>query len=104
MDTWDKVALGYDGFERWTEDCEKVPYVHYEDIVNCVKGMSSVTLQEPIKGHCKDCKYFEWDSVAEINGLLLIVAHETCSKWGNGCKTNENGYCFLFESKSEVEK
>lgn len=60
--------------------------------------------QEPIKGHCKDCKYFEYDTVAKIDGLRLIVAHEICSKWGDGCKTTENGYCFLFESKSEVEE
>lgn len=60
--------------------------------------------QEPIKEHCKDCKYFEYDSVAKIDGVPLIVAHEICSKWGRGCKTNENGYCFLFESKSEVEE
>ena len=60
--------------------------------------------EEPIEGHCKDCKYFEYDSWAKVNGMELIVAHEICSKWGRGCKTKENGYCFLFESKSEVEE
>ena len=48
---------------------------------------------------CKDCKYFEYDSVAKVNGIPLIVAHEICSKWGDGCKTSEDGYCFLFEPK-----
>lgn len=48
-------------------------------------------------GHCKDCKYFEYDSVAKVDGIPLIVAHEICSKWGDGCKTREDGYCFLFE-------
>lgn len=48
-------------------------------------------------GHCKDCKYFEYDSVAKVDGIPLIVAHEICSKWGDGCKTKEDGYCFLFE-------
>ena len=50
---------------------------------------------------CKDCKHFEYDSVAKVDGVPLIVAHEICSKWGNGCKTREDGYCFLFESKEE---
>ena len=59
-------------------------------------------------GHCKDCKYFEYDSVAKVNGIPLIVAHEICSKWGDGCKTREDGYCFLFEpqpykGESEVQ-
>ncbi len=32
--------------------------------------------------HCKDCKYFEYDSVAKVDGIPLIVAHEICSRWG----------------------
>lgn len=54
-------------------------------------------------GHCKDCKYFEYDNRASLNGIPLIVAHEICKKWGGGCKTEENGYCFLFESKENKE-
>lgn len=50
---------------------------------------------------CRDCKYFEYNSVAKVDGIPLIVAHEICSKWGNGCKTSEDGYCFLFEPKEE---
>ncbi len=52
---------------------------------------------QPKTGHCKDCKYFEHDSVAKVDGIPLIGAHEICNKWGDGCKTKENGYCFLFE-------
>lgn len=62
-----------------------------------------VTPQQKI-GHCKDCKYFEYDSWANVDGIPLIVAHEICSRWGNGCKTKEDGYCFMFEPKmQEVE-
>lgn len=53
---------------------------------------------------CKDCKYFEYNSVAKVDGIPLIVAHEICSKWGDGCKTSEDGYCFLFEPKEEEIK
>jgi Zn finger protein HypA/HybF involved in hydrogenase expression len=46
-----------------------VPYVHYDEMVNCVKGMPTVTPQEPRKGHwminkeknlakCSNCKFF----------------------------------------------
>ena len=58
---------------------------------------------EEIK-HCKDCKYFEYDSVAKVGGIPLIVAHEICSKWGDGCKTKEDGYCFLFEPRESEDK
>lgn len=69
-----------------------------------IKALPSVTPKEKI-GHCKDCKYFEYDSVANVNGIPLIVAHEICSRWGDGCKTKEDGYCFLFEAADkEVER
>ena len=55
-------------------------------------------------GHCKDCKYFGYDSVAKVNGIPLIVAHEICSRWGDGCKTKEDGYCFLFEPQESEDK
>ena len=59
---------------------------------------------EPKTGHCKDCKYFEYDSVAKVDGIPLIVAHEICSKWGDGCKTKEDGYCFLYEPQERSDK
>ena len=52
-----------------------------------------------MRDRCKDCKYFEYDSAAKVDGIPLIVAHEICKRWGNGCKTKEDGYCFLFEPK-----
>lgn len=59
---------------------------------------------QPKTGHCKDCKYFEYNSWEKVNGIPLIVAHEICSKWGSGCKTSEEGYCFLFEPQESEEQ
>ena len=64
--------------------------------IKALRALPSVTPQ-PKVGRCKDCKYFEYDSVAKVDGIPLIVAHEICKKWGDGCKTKEDGYCFLFE-------
>ena len=52
---------------------------------------------------CKDCKHFETDVVATCDGIPLIVGHECCTKWGDGCKTKEDGYCFMFEADKEVD-
>ena len=60
--------------------------------------------QESKTEYCKDCKYFEYDSMAKVDGIPLIVAHEICSKWGDGCKTKEDGYCFLFEPQERSDK
>jgi len=52
-------------------------------------------------GKCSECKHFEYDSVVIVDGIPLILAHEICNKWGEGCKTKEDGYCFMFERKEE---
>lgn len=72
-------------------------------IMQDILDLPSVTPQ-PKVGHCKDCKHFEYDSVANVDGVPLIVAHEICSSWGDGCKTSEDGYCFLFEPKMQEVK
>lgn len=71
--------------------------------VNELMELPSIHPQEPKTGYCKDCKYFEYDSVAKVDGIPLIVAHEICSRWGDGCKTKEDGYCFLFERGTNNE-
>jgi hypothetical protein len=68
----------------------------FKQILTDIRNAPSVQPKQKM-GRCKDCKYFEYDSVAKVDGIPLIVAHEICSKWGGGCKTKEDGYCFLFE-------
>lgn len=48
---------------------------------------------------CKDCKYFELDHIEKVESIPLIVAHEICTRWGNGCKTSPDGYCFMAERR-----
>ena len=67
-------------------------------LYEAIKELPSVHIEELI-AKCKNCKYFEYDSVANVDGIPLIVAHEICSRWGDGCKTKEDRYCFLFEPK-----
>ena len=82
--------------EHFTEQCMVVD-------IEGIQKLSPVTPQPKI-GQCKDCKYFEYDSLAKVNGIKLIVAHEICKRWGDGCKSKEDGYCFLFEPKENEDK
>lgn len=48
---------------------------------------------------CKDCKFFR---EADVDGMPLIENRDFCLKWGGKCKTNKDGYCFLFEPEEGV--
>ena len=50
---------------------------------------------------CKNCKHFSYDVWGVVGGIPLIVGHEMCDFWGDGCKTSENGWCFCAERKEE---
>ena len=84
---------------------EKAKSIKNEDTLNGLAGAAAILfdLLSVIPGHCKDCKYFEYDYMANIDGIPLIVAHEFCKRWGDGCKTKEDGYCFLYEPSESEE-
>ena len=78
-----------------SEDCKNI------DCLKCVlEKIKAITETR----RCKNCKYFEYDTVAKVDGIRLIVAHEICKRWGDGCKTKEDGYCFLFEPQERGDK
>lgn len=51
---------------------------------------------------CKDCKYFHYDKSYVVFGIP-VLGHEVCDKWGDGCKTSENGFCFMAERRGEQD-
>ena len=52
---------------------------------------------------CQDCQYFLYDKLYMVEGLPLM-GNLVCEKWGNGCRTDENGYCFMGERKEDAEE
>ena len=40
---------------------------------------------------CKDCKHFE-------------SGYELCNAWGDGCKTDPDGWCFMGELRGESDE
>ena len=76
----------------------KVALIQNSKIWQQIKDLPSAQ-SEIIK--CKDCKYFELDHFEKVDGfpIPIIVAHEICMKWGNGCRSNINGWCFMAERK-----
>lgn len=50
---------------------------------------------------CKDCKYFYYNKAYNIQGFP-IMGNSVCDKWASGCRTDENGYCFLGERREDA--
>lgn len=66
--------------------------------INALMKIDALPTAQPEIIHCKDCKFFEYDHLYVINGIPAF-GHELCNRWGQGCKTSENGWCFLAERK-----
>jgi len=72
-------------------------YDKVNDIRSKVAIDAGIIALEQTKRHCKNCIHFEKESWAECDGVPIIVAHNICKKWGRGCVTREDGYCFMYE-------
>lgn len=63
---------------------------------------ASITIESTELIKCKHCKYYVEDVVNEvIPGVPIIMGHNMCTKWGNGCKTDPEGYCFMADKEGE---
>ena len=82
------------------------PYRNDKGIATFFTGKDDKLILEEIKEiipvvRCKDCKHFTLNFVENVDGVPLIVAHEICRFWGDGCKTSQEGFCSFGERKEE---
>lgn len=75
----------------------------YCDKFSIVGMLNSLPPAQPEIVRCKDCKYFELDHFEKVGDfpIPIIVAHEICMKWSNGCKTSKDGWCFMGERRTD---
>lgn len=70
-----------------------------ESVLEYAENLPTVDAVEVVR--CKNCKHFTLNFVENVDGVPLIVAHEICSFWGDGCKTSQEGFCSFGERKDE---
>lgn len=90
-----------DAIDALCDNCDNVQAVcpHYPcKQYTAIEGLPSA---EPKIIHCKDCTHFHYDFWADVYGVSMIVGHEVCDFWGNGCKTTEDGFCAYGERIEE---
>ena len=46
---------------------------------------------------CKDCKWFAYSAPYRETPVLMM--NLVCYKWGRGCRTDPDGFCFMGERK-----
>lgn len=69
-----------------------------DQAIRQIKSLPSV---QPEIIRCKDCKHFELNHFEKVDGFPIpIVVHEICMKWGKGCKTSIDGWCFMAERRT----
>lgn len=81
IDTWDKFGYTETGCFVREPKGDYVPYIHYDDVINCIKGMPPVTPAEKV-GQCENigniykcsCGY-GWDK-------NKVVRHHFCPNCG----------------------
>ena len=62
------------------------------------KSVPTVDAAEVVR--CKDCKHYLRNKIHVIDGIPLMC-NEVCIKWGGGCRTDENGFCYMGERREE---
>lgn len=101
----ERELLLHDICDNCDGDCDIVGC----DCINCRKECRceavKTIIEQPASDvqevvRCKECKYFELDHIDIVNEMPIITAHEICTRWGRGCKTIEDGFCFLGERKT----
>lgn len=86
IDTWDKFGVDDTNSLFRLDNLSLphyVPYIHYDDVVKCIKGMPSVNPQEPETGHwewltedkyrCSNC-----NSETRVDECMNVPMYDFC--------------------------
>ena len=101
MDTWDKFGYTDTGCFVREPKGDYVPYVHYDDMVKCIKNLPPVKPQ-PKVGHL-----IRWYEQKENDGCIEHIPHCKCSECGKEYEPHSSQfvkYCNKCGAKMEGEE
>lgn len=74
--------------------------IGFVGVKSILDNLPSADVVEVVR--CKDCKHFELNKPYVIQGVP-VLGHEVCNVWGDGCKTDQDGFCFMGERRTDGE-
>ena len=77
--------------QKWDSGCW-IRYKMFEDKIESVPTIDAVPVVR-----CKDCKWFAYSRPYSETPVLMM--NLVCFKWGRGCRTDPDGFCFMGERK-----
>jgi len=101
-----------DAFEKWADEnkVDKCPvsvitWLGMNELINENRAVDIINAieAENNKAKCENCEHFEKDVFANVGGIPIIICHNICNKWGNGCKTDPDGFCHNFKRRESKE-
>lgn len=103
IDTWDRFGVDDTNSLFRLDNLSLphyVPYIHYDDVIKCIKGMPSVNPQEPKAGHWIDHQEGRW-IYAKCSECGEI--HDTASNYcpSCGCLMDKNDFNAYIKAESE---
>ena len=72
----------------------------YGGILYAINAVQDLPPAQPEIIRCKDCRFFEYDHPYIVQGVP-VLGHLVCTKWGDGCRTAEDGFCFMAERRTD---
>ena len=76
------------------------PDACFEQLREAVDAAIKALKAQPEIIRCKDCRFFEYDHPYIVQGVP-VLGHLVCAKWGDGCRTAEDGFCFMAERRTD---
>ena len=91
---------------KWHEDClgeimqnrSEAAITAFVECIMRINAQPTIDAVEVVR--CKDCKHYLRNKIHVIEGIPLMC-NEVCEKWGGGCRTDENGFCYMGERSEE---
>lgn len=100
----DHIRQIYNSYEASQRLLDESDREYLSSLITAKNIINSIPSAEPEIVRCKDCKHFHenvWGDEIGHPDTPIILGHEMCDFWGNGCKTLADAFCSFADMRGE---